>query len=391
MRPEDRQIQSGDPRGNVQPPKRDDSAAQSAAADIARTQLDSIYTGGPQAAASSVDGQALPATYRRTHDAATTASQEEWRQYHSAWQQYYQKYYEQYYVGAVNQVHQAYAERAASPPNQFGQNIAEDEKDSISRNDAIDDLRSQLLDKVKTTGKRVRKSRHFVPLAAALIVLLLFSFLQYNSFIIANVKAYVTPGDIDPQNIVVDPNASLEVSQDPLLVIPKINVNVPVNYNTTPDQASQLKAMENGVAYFGIPGANSKPGQVGNTVISGHSSNDFIESGSYKFVFALLDRLKPGDIFYLNYNGIRYTYSVTKTQVVKPTDVSALVYPTTKPQATLITCTPLGTALNRLLVTGEQVSPDPASASAAPASSGSDSGIVMPRSSPTLFEKLFGG
>jgi sortase A len=93
----------------------------------------------------------------------------------------------------------------------------------------------------------------------------------------------------------------------------------------------------------------------------------------------------------LNYNGIRYTYSVTKTQVVKPTDVSALVYPTTKPQATLITCTPLGTALNRLLVTGEQVSPDPASASAAPASSGSDSGIVMPRSSPTLFEKLFGG
>lgn len=391
MRPEDRQIQSGDPRGSVQPPKRDDTVAQSAAADVVRSQLDSIYD-QPTNANASGNGQALPTTYRRTHDAATTANQKEWQDYHSAWQQYYQKYYEQYYVGAVHQVHQAYSERVASQQNQFGAAAGEPEKEgSISRDDAIDDLRSQLLGRVKSASKRVRKSRHFVPITAALVVLLLFSFLQYNRVIIANVKAYVTPGDIDPQNIVVDPNASLQVSQEPKLIIPKINVNVPVNYDTTPDQASQLKAMENGVAYFGIPGASSKPGQVGNTVISGHSSNDFIETGSYKFVFALLDRMKPGDIFYLNYNGIRYTYSVTKTQVVKPTDVSALVYPTTKPVATLITCTPLGTALNRLLVTGEQVSPDPATASAAPTSTGSDKGIVLPRSAPTLFEKLFGG
>ncbi len=391
MRPEDRQIQSGDPRGSVQPPKRDNSAAQSAAADIARSQLDSIYSGEPAAAATTPEGQALPTTYRRTHDAATTANQKEWQDYHSAWQEYYQKYYEQYYVGAVNQVHQAYSHHTASLKNQPTAATPETEKSDVSRDEAIEDLRAQLLSRVKSAGKRVRKSRHFVPITAALVVLVLFSFLQYNRAIIANVKAYITPGEIDPQNIVVDPNASLQVSQDPRLIIPKINVNVPVVYNTTPDQASQLKAMENGVAYFGIPGADSKPGQVGNTVISGHSSNDFIETGNYKFVFALLERLKPGDIFYLHYNGIRYTYNITKTRVVKPTDVSALVYPTTKPEATLITCTPLGTALNRLLVTGEQVSPDPATATAAPTSSGSDKGIVMPSNSPTLLEKLFGG
>jgi sortase A len=227
-------------------------------------------------------------------------------------------------------------------------------------------------------------------LTAALVVLMIFSILQYNRAIIANVKAYVTPGDIDPQNLVVDPNASIQVGPEPLLVIPKINVNVPVNYNVTPDQASQLKAMENGVAWFGIPGANSKPGQVGNTVISGHSSNDFTESGSYKFVFALLERLKPGDTFYLHYEGIRYTYNVTRTKVVKPTDVSALVYETTKPEVTLITCTPLGTALNRLLVTAEQVSPNPATAASAPVSSGSSSNSAMPGNAPTLLERMFG-
>jgi sortase A len=387
MRPEDRQIASGNPRGQIQPPARDASAAQTAAANVVRSQLDSIYSDQHSGVQPNQNIQELPIAYKRTHEAGHAVHQEEWKRYHTAWQQYYQKYYEQYYVGAVHQVHQAYSERLAdptpaSPPSEpIG---------SLSQAEAIDDLRSQLMDRVRTSAKKVRKSRHFVPIAAALVVLLLFSFLQYNSLIIANVKAYVTPGDIDPQNIVVDPNASLQVSQDPRLIIPKINVDVPVNYDTTPDQASQLKAMENGVAYFGIPGANSKPGQVGNTVISGHSSNDFIETGSYKFVFALLDRLKPGDIFYLHYNGIRYTYNVTKTQVVKPTDVSALVYPTTKPIATLITCTPLGTALNRLLVTAEQVSPNPASAASAPADSGQSASTSMPGNSPTLFERIFG-
>jgi sortase A len=247
-----------------------------------------------------------------------------------------------------------------------------------------------LLESVQTSTKKIRRSRHFVPLLSAVIVLLLFSFLQFNRIIIANVQAYVIPGEIDPQNIVVDPNASLKVSKEPRLIIPKINVNVPVDYGAKPDQDSQMKAMENGVAYFGIPGADSRPGQIGNTVVAGHSSNDFIDKGDYKFVFALLDRLKKGDTFYLNYNGTRYTYTVTRIRVVKPDDVSALVYKTSKPEATLLTCTPLGTALNRLLVTGEQVSPDPDAATAAPQVSGDTTDTVMPGNSPTIVERLFG-
>ena len=55
-----------------------------------------------------------------------------------------------------------------------------------------------------------------------------------------------------------------------------------------------MKAMESGVAWFGIAGANAKPGQVGNSVLSGHSSNDILEGGSYKFIFAKLDQLASG-------------------------------------------------------------------------------------------------
>ena len=389
MRPDDRQRATSDPRGQIQAPARDDSSGQAAAADIARTQLDSIYSSGQTSP--SEQASQIPTTYRRTHDSKHSTHAEEWKNYHTAWQQYYQKYYEQYYVGAVQQVHKAYSDKAGVFGPMSAQSAAETTTDSISQQEAVDDLRSQLLGKIRAASGKVRRSRHFVPLTAALVVLLLFSVLQYNRAIIANVKAYVTPGEIDAQNIVVDPNASLQVGPEPLLIIPKINVNVPVNYDAAPDQASQLKAMENGVAWFGIPGANSKPGQVGNTVISGHSSNDFIDGGSYKFVFALLERLKPGDIFYLNYEGTRYTYTVTKTKVVRPTEVSSLVYPTTKPEVTLITCTPLGTALNRLLVTAEQISPNPASAASAPAADTQSESGVMPGNSPTLLERMFGG
>ena len=59
---------------------------------------------------------------------------------------------------------------------------------------------------------------------------------------------------------------------------------------------------------------------------------------------------------------------------------------------TLITCTPLGTALNRLLVTAEQVSPDPTAATAAPAGSGTASNdtTAIPGDNGNLFQRLFG-
>nr|HMM62465.1 sortase [Candidatus Saccharibacteria bacterium] len=80
-----------------------------------------------------------------------------------------------------------------------------------------------------------------------------------------------------------------------------------------------------------------------------------------------------------------------KKEVVKPTDVNKLVYKTDKPMLTLITCTPLGTSTNRLLVTAEQVSPDPSAATKAPADSGEPAQATIPGNSPTFFERIFGG
>ena len=175
------------------------------------------------------------------------------------------------------------------------------------------------------------------------------------------------------------------------IIIPKINVDAPVNYDVSTEYNDQMEAMRNGLAYFGIPGANSKPGQVGNTPIAGHSSNDVFETGNYKFIFAQLEKMTEGDIIYANYQGTRYTYKVVKTEVVLPSEVSRLVYPTDKPLLTLITCTPLGTAQKRLLVTAEQVNPSPTSSQPAPAApSAGSANTTLPGTEPTLIERLFG-
>jgi len=390
------------------PPSYDrDHNTHVAAANIVRTQLDNIYHGDttiptPQTTPVAAGSEVTPlqqtleteSPYERTQINNEHLQKKQWEEYHSAWQDYYQKYYERYYVGQVYQARQALEARAAEAANIAVQQPGTPEPhepEIMSREEAMYDLRSELLGKMREGATKVRKSRHFVPIASAIGVMLVFLFLQYNRVLFANVEAYISPGSIDPANIIIDPSTNIAVSPDPKLIIPKINVDVPVLYDTTPDYNSQMAAMQKGVAYFGIPGADSKPGQVGNTVLSGHSSNDVLDQGDYKFIFARLDHLVVGDTIFVNYQSIRYSYTVTKLQVVAPTDVSALVYPTTKPILTLITCTPLGTSLNRLLVTAEQVSPDPTKATTAPASSTTQTATSIPGSSPTFLQRIFGG
>lgn len=405
---------------------------RSAAANVIRSQIDALYGDRPVAASPreqtrpqqqsqqqsqpQQQAQQTDNPYVRTHQAHPQPQAEQWKAYHTAWQNYYQQYYEAYYAHQTaqqakqaeqlaQQIQQQPQQLSATPGQQaasttreqreeyFSQRTdLEETTEDLSKDQALFELRQKLLGKVRTQATKIRGSKHFVPIAAALGIVLVFVFLQYNQVLIATVNAYVSPGSIDPQNIVIDPSSEITVGPDPRLIIPKINVDVPAVYGVGNDYDSQMAAMEHGVAHFAIPGASSHPGEAGNTVLSGHSSNDLFDGGDYKFIFAQLEKLTVGDTVYANYESKRYTYIITKTEVVKPTQVSKLVYPTTKPILTLITCTPLGTSLNRLLVTAEQVSPDPAAAAAAPSGSGTtpDETSLPGQNSPTILERLFG-
>ncbi len=404
------------------------SRSQQATADLTRTQIDNIYQNDPHATmaapgkpaddpissataqshsheatsaatAESIQGVEVvtPNPYDRVHnDQAATKLSHEWQQYHSAWQNYYQQYFQRYYAGHLQQTQSALAsETAKSQALEVKTKQLESRPREMTREEAANDLRAQLRQKVASRATKIKKSRHFYPILAASLVMLVFLFLQYNRNLFAYIEAYIMPRTSIPDNIIVDPTSTVAVSEDPRIIIPKLSLDVPAIYDNTMGKTNketydkQMAAMAKGVAWFGVPKANSKPGQIGNTVLAGHSSSEWFDNGDYKFIFARLEQLQNDDTIYLNYKSVRYTYKVTQMRVVAPNDVAALQVDTDKPLLTLITCVPIGTANSRLLVTAEQISPDPAKAQPAPSASSSDN-TALPGQTPTFVDRLFG-
>jgi sortase A len=318
-------------------------------------QYDNIYSDTSVDEYSSEDPGALKDT-----PVNQTYINEEWQKYHSAWQDYYKNYYSDYYAKA--------AESYLATEKMKNERIA--------------------------TGKvqRDRNLRKFIPVGVIAFVILAGLFLQYNRLIFAPIMAYVSPdsGSVATSLEPVDPTVTQAVSPEPRLIIPKLNVDVPVAFSISTSDVDA--AMNEGVAQFSIPGANALPGQIGNLVITGHSAGDIYSSNPYKFIFSGLERLEDGDLIYVNYNSVRYTYQMVGRETVEPSNVAALVYETDKPMLTLITCTPLGTSRYRLLISAEQISPSYTDAeTAAPSEGSSSSDNAMPANEPSFFENIWQG
>ena len=93
------------------------------------------------------------------------------------------------------------------------------------------------------------------------------------------------------------------------------------------------------------------PGQLGNTVIFGHSVlPQFFNPKSYLTIFSTLFKLKQGDEVLLNYDNVQYRYLIEEMFEVPPTDLSVLEQRFDGRYLTIITCTPPGTYLRRLII-----------------------------------------
>lgn len=171
-------------------------------------------------------------------------------------------------------------------------------------------------------------------------------------------KSTSAPAVNMPVQTVQAPPPAETVPPDPIIIIPKINVNAPVVYEPSQAEDKIQYGLRSGVVHYG---GTAVPGERGNVVIVGHSSNDWWQPGNYKFAFVLLDKLAIGDSVQINYQSKKYVYQVTSNKVVAPTDLSVLD-PTTDPTLTLITCTPPGTNWKRLIISAKQIEPVPASA-----------------------------
>jgi sortase A len=132
------------------------------------------------------------------------------------------------------------------------------------------------------------------------------------------------------------------------LKISSIDVDVPIYHGTAEE------TLRRGIGH--LEGTSLPVGGVGTrSVLTGHRGL------SSSTLFTHLDKVAEGDLVTLEILDEVLTYEVTQIQVVEPDETQALRPLENKDLLTLVTCTPLGINSQRILVTGERISPTPRS------------------------------
>jgi LPXTG-site transpeptidase (sortase) family protein len=167
-----------------------------------------------------------------------------------------------------------------------------------------------------------------------------------------------TDGDkfSDKQEIIngYDPAAPGDTKPLVFVKIEKIGVDAPMVWSQSEDGKKTLKDLESGLSHFPKTAA---PGQNGNTIISGHSSNYVWAKGDFNYIFKQLNNLEIGDVVNIKTiqkNGkiIFYKYQVRDKYITVPDD-ERIFANTEIPTLTLSTCWPVGTNLKRTIVKAE--------------------------------------
>ncbi|HRX63517.1 MAG TPA: sortase [Candidatus Absconditabacterales bacterium] len=144
------------------------------------------------------------------------------------------------------------------------------------------------------------------------------------------------------------------------LIVGSINLDVPLvdsKYKEKSDftQGNFDEELENGVVKYPT---TPNPGSDGNTLLFGHTSQEWREHNPYGTVFSQLPKLEEGDIVKLIRDGKLYEYKVVEKIIVTPKNVNNQ-YQKYQDKGedflTLMGCYPLGRTDKRMMVTAERI------------------------------------
>ena len=124
--------------------------------------------------------------------------------------------------------------------------------------------------------------------------------------------------------------------------VPTIGVTLPIFHGTN------NSTLERGVGHL-LGSSLPVGGESTHSVLTAHSG-----MASQK-MFSDLDRMKIGDVFYLDVLGERLAYQVDQIKTVLPYDTTYLQTEIGSDLCTLVTCTPFGVNTHRLLVRGTRI------------------------------------
>ena len=362
------------------------------AADLIRSKLESLYEKEPKAKEELAEVEVVKKRSKHqqfmhdlSHSGKSLAEiQTSWHNYyvnlpndekHAVWQEFYAN-------------HNKLSQKPPAEPQHDATKHQPTQHNKPTDHRSAQDVKQQLLGKVQSRGKLNHKDHlRSIVFGASMGIVTLF-ILMFGLFNERFIAPFITPSrSVSSTPIVIDPS-NTAVGSEAKIIIPKINVEIPVVYDEpTINEDAIQRALEKGVVHYPT---TSNPGEIGNGVIFGHSANNILNKGKYKFAFVLLKHLEAGDTFYIQKDGKRYAYKVFDKKVVTPTEVSVL-YPTfpDKPSTfTLITCDPPGTSLNRLVVTAEQITPNPKDNVASTAQKVTSDPAIIPSNSISLWQRF---
>jgi LPXTG-site transpeptidase (sortase) family protein len=403
----------------LDPPSKDDTLEDTmqtydanAAADLIRDKVARIYAEEPSATSEIEEVEAAPKRSKHQQfmfelsnsgkDLVTV--QTEWHEYyqslptnekHEVWQEFYESQPATAHHTVTNQTAQAQQQAFSQHKHQVIHTDHPLPTKPVSH-EPVDDprstrqIQSNLRNKVTAGGKL--KAKHHVQsllfgLGMGTVVIVIFLFGFFNEVFIS---PFIEPSRVAAATPIIVSSNSVAPSTTPEVIIPKINVEIPVDFSETSTNENDIESdLEQGVVHYPT---TVDPGQDGNAAFFGHSSNNIFNKGKYKFAFVLLHTLVLGDTFYLTYNDKLYVYKVISRTVVSPSDVGVLSSVAGQTAtATLITCDPPGTSLNRLIVVGQQISPSVTSNTQAPTTTTSSMTTIpaqLPGNGPTLWTRF---
>ncbi|OGC45907.1 hypothetical protein A2V49_02540 [candidate division WWE3 bacterium RBG_19FT_COMBO_34_6] len=154
----------------------------------------------------------------------------------------------------------------------------------------------------------------------------------------------------DKSNVV--DNKVINIPKFFYLSIPKLNID-------SAKVETNAKTLDPSTA-LGHYAGTSLPGEVGNSFIFGHSVLPwFFNPKNYKTIFSTLDELEIGDEILVNFNNNKYKYIVESKEELNPKEVNPLaeLKPNYLNESTIVlmTCSPPGTKLKRLLINAVKV------------------------------------
>lgn len=350
-----------------------DAQGKRSAIELIRGKVDKIYTSEPDVKEELSESEQVQ--HRSKHQQfmyELGVSGKDLASIQTEWHNYYQslsdteknQVWQEFYASQNRLVHHSQPSTKARVTRQLAQNRLRKKAPSRPKIPKIRDSRStneiqRVIRHNVTAGGKLKAKHHLQSILFGLgigcLAVLIFMFGFFNEVFIA---PFIQPSRVQASTPLIVSSSSVAPTTNPEVIIPKINVEIPIVYNETSTNESVIENdLQDGVVHYPT---TVLPGENGNTAYFGHSSNNIFNQGRYKFAFVLLHTLVNGDTFYLTNNGKIYVYKVISHTIVSPNDVGVLGPVSGQTAtATLITCDPPGTSINRLVVVGQQISPDP--------------------------------